>query len=1057
MTENLKIFQASAGSGKTRTLVKEYLAIALSNPSAYKSTLAITFTNKATEEMKSRVVDYLIALSKGGEKQLASELKDELNRKGRKVSEKDIESLSSEVLKNILHDYSNFHISTIDSFCIKVLRSFAKELGLPVGFNIELDTEKVLEDISAKLMDRIGSDEELTKYFDDYILYRLSENGSWNVSKDINEIGMQIFSEEYWRKKIESEEDVYGDRNKTASLIKEILKVEYAFENHLKSKAEELKSLILANNLTHEDFAYKSRGGAFSFILKITDNNEFEPSQTIRNIITKEGDFLKTKSACAPVVNKGVRDMVDFYDKNLAGYNSANAVVKTIYSIGIFSDLLALLDDFRRENRVMVSADINNLLRTLISDDLSPFIYEKIGTRIRNIMIDEFQDTSRFQWNNLKPLVINALSERNSALIVGDVKQSIYRWRNGDMRLLLEGVEKDLSGFRDVLSRKTLSTNYRSHKNIVDFNNNFFSDLISDFAHDEDEVYNNFLTESYEPGSLKQNNNGRKNEGYVRVKMFPYSKENETGTNEMSEQYIKEILKELKDEGYRPSDILVLVRTGDESISISGLISSEKYNVVSERSLLLNNSPAVRMLVFLLKYISDHKDKLSQTGALYNNSLIKMGNDEAVKILSYDSGETEKMFSAIMPDSFFGAGKKHINSVLNELVIYDLAEHLINIFGLDKNADPYIVKFLDTVFKYSKENDADVISFLDYWDKNAEKLSIDVPENADGIRVMTIHKAKGLQSRVVIVPYANWELDVNGNRSRMWASSDKSPFNKASGFFVKTQKELAESYFADDYITESALTRLDNVNLLYVAFTRPTERLYVNVPVKMKKGIANKIVGVISRSPALLENYKDDCFEYGIKKKADELTESKDEGLPVTELNEIVTELWYRKTVIKPAYKKLKTEQKHIVKINRGVLIHELLSRLGNASDVERCIQSAHLNGIISSPETDEYKSILENIVNDEAVKEWFGGAGVVMAETEVLTKDGKILRPDRVVVNGNDAVIIDYKTGKERKEDEEQLGEYESVLKEMGYGNIRKFLLYIGDYDGKVMKVREV
>ncbi|MDD5363241.1 MAG: UvrD-helicase domain-containing protein [Ignavibacteria bacterium] len=1060
MLNKLNIFQASAGSGKTRTLVKEYLEIALSNPGNYKSTLAITFTNKATEEMKSRVVDYLIALSKGGEQQLASELKDSLTQKGKLVELPDIQNLSSEVLKNILHDYSNFHISTIDSFCIKVLRSFAKELGLPVGFNVELDTDKVLEDITAKLLDRIGTDEELTKYIDDYILYRLDEGRTWNIADDLKEIGREIFSEDYWKKKLDSKtSDVYGDRNKTAELISEIGKIKFTFENYIKTKAGEIKSVIESDNLTHDDFVNKSRGGAYSYMLKILNKNDYEPSVSLRNVIGKDGDLLKTKSPKSAIINKAVREIVDFYDKNLAGYITANAVFKTIYNIGIFSDLLKLLDDYRKENHVMISADINNLLRSLMSDDLSPFIYEKLGSRIRNIMIDEFQDTSGFQWNNLKPLVINAISERNSALIVGDVKQSIYRWRSGDMRLLLEGVERDLSAFKELISKETLNTNFRSHKNIVDFNNKFFLNLVSNISNEDETYFNHYLSESYEEKSLVQKNSGKKNHGYVKIKVFPYNKESDIDTNSESEEYTKDILSELKNDGYKPNDILVLVRTGAESISISSLITSLGYDVISEKSLLVNNSPSVRMLIYLLKYISDNRNHLAKTGVLYNYSILSGGEHNLRMIFEDGLNKRGEHFNGIMPEEFFKDADKHrIKSILNDLVLYDLIEHLVSIFKLDKKADPYIIKFLDTAYRYSKDNDADVTSFLEYWETNRNKLSIGIPENTDGIRVMTIHKAKGLQSRVVIIPYANWELDANGNRTSMWASSDKPPFNKASGFFVKASSDLAESYFVQDYITERALTRLDNVNLLYVAFTRPAERLYINVPEKRIKSIGNRIAGVLNSFPEFSEKFTDNVFETGDKKKASELSGGKEEEkITVTEQKDFVSELWYKKTVIKPAYKKLKIADAHNVKINRGVLIHDLLSRLKTAKDVDGCINSAHVNGLINSGETEEYKKILIKIVTDAEVKDWYEDNWTVMNESEILTAEGKTVRPDRVLIKDKEAVIIDYKTGKERKEDEEQLKEYEILLKQMGYIDIKKYLLYIGDYNGKIFKVKEI
>jgi len=1051
MNKNLLIYQASAGSGKTRTLVKEYLILAFTNPGNYKNTLAITFTNKATEEMKSRVIEYLVKLAKGGETKLDEEIVSGLKERSVPAKDFNIRKTASDVLYSILHDYSNFNISTIDSFCIRIIKSFAKELGLPVGFNLELDSVHVLDELTNQLLDTIGTNEFLTKYIEDYIMYKLDEGYTWNIDKDINTIGKEIFNEQFWQRKLEMKgEDVYESKEQTKLLIDEIRKVKFSFESQMKKYSNEISDITEKNKVETKDLVGGSSTSIINYCAKLNKGDYAEPYKTLRKRIDEGSSVFKSKSSYADEVNRLFSELVNFYDDNVKAYVTSDVVFRTIYNIGVFSDLLNLLNTYRKDNRTILSTDINNFLRILISDDISPFIFEKVGVKLKHFMLDEFQDTSQFQWNNIKPLIVNSLSEKNTSLIVGDVKQSIYRWRNGDMRLLLEGVERDLAGFKDIIKKDTLNVNYRSHKEIVDFNNKFFLRFKNNLANSEKhEGENEYLIKSYEENVLCQKNNGKKNEGYININFFDYEKDGELKANDYSNQRVIEILEELKQDGYKPKDILVLVRTADNSREISSVITEEGYDVVSSLSLLVKNSPKVNLILNALRFITDSSDTLARTEMLYNYSKIEKKEID-LKDIFFDSKDYDgKLFQELMPDGFFKENEKPKRlSVLNNLTSYELVEHIIGIFKLNKEADPYLIKFIDEVYKYNSEKDSDAASFLEYWEEKKDEISINLPEEADSIRVMTIHKSKGLESKVVIIPYANWGLELDGKKEKIWTSTDQPPFNKASAYYINATKNAGESYFADDYSEASKMTRLDNVNLLYVSFTRPKERLYVNVPFGRISSIANVIKDAITDEYG--DSIKDNSLTIGVRGKASP-DESKSDGLETMEFFNSTP--YYKKIVIRPSYKKLKVfeSEKMKVKTDKGVVVHKLLSYIIKADNLENALNKGLIEGIINQSEKEDYRKLLTAVINSKETKEWFEDKWEVKPESDILTKDGKVLRPDRVMLKDDTAILIDYKTGKEEKDHGEQLNEYGEILMQMGYKKVEKYILYINDYNEEI------
>lgn len=1050
MTNNLQIYQASAGSGKTRTLVKEYLILAFKNPGNYKHILAITFTNKATEEMKTRVIDYLVKLSEGGEQQLAKEIISEMKQRGYANNNFDIRGTASQVLSSILHDYSSFNISTIDSFCVRIIKAFAKELGLPVGFKLELDTDKVIDEITSNMLDSLNSDKDLNYYVTEFLQSSINDEKSWNIESYIREFGKQIISENFWLRKLNNPDDVYDDKNKVLDLISDIEKVIYTFENHIKESAKKI-----INKLKSEGISYDSLvGGKVSSILKYCENLLIAPKEPPVILVSNyiEGkSFFKTPSPVEKDIMLIYEDIIHMIDNNFKSYNTAKTIFKTIYSIGILGDLLKFLSLYRKENRTILSTDVNNFLRFLISDDISPFIFEKIGVNLEYFMLDEFQDTSRFQWDNLKPLIINSLSENNHSLIVGDVKQSIYRWRNGDMRLLLYGVKRDLNAFSGLIKEESLKTNWRSREEIVNFNNRFFMILKNQFD-SADGSSNDYLIQSYDENLAVQENSGKNPGGFVEVNFFEEDKNSDISSNVLSENRVVEIIKEALNDNYKPGDILVLVYTSKESIYISQAITKGGFSVVSEQSLLLKSSAKVNFIISVLKYLNDSHDRLARTEMLYSFSQIKNAGVDSVAIFNDSIEKVGKIFFQLMPDEFFKEDEKPKRlPVLYNLTIYELVEHITSIFDLNIDADAYIIKFLDEVNRFALDKESDINSFIDYWGDNKEKLSISVPENSNSVRVMTIHKSKGLESKIVIIPYANWGVDIDGGRDKIWASTDKSPFNKASVYFIKATKDVTNTYFDGDYTEEAKMVRLDNINLLYVSMTRPKDRLYLNVPLKSKSSIANLIKSAVEQSYEI----KNNRLLLGIKQKLEIKNDSEISiNVGYTRFERFYSSPYFKKIFIRPSYRKLKIfeNERMRIKTDNGVVVHKLLSYIITKEDVYIAINKGLIEGIISLSEKDKFKALLKKTIESEETKNWFDGSFDVKSECEILTADNRLLRPDRVMIAKDRAIIIDYKTGREEVKHSEQLNEYAKILSEMGYNKIEKYLLYINDYKDEVI-----
>jgi ATP-dependent helicase/nuclease subunit A len=1052
---NFLIYKSSAGSGKTYTLVKEYLKIVLKNPSDFRHTLAVTFTNKAADEMKSRIVEKLICLAEGKDKIFEDELKAE-------GVDADIPARSKQVLDNILHRYSYFSVMTIDSFFHSVIRSFARELRLHIGYNLEMDTDSVMTKIVDELLDETGSNPELTAYLEDYIYSRMDDEKGWTIDSQVEKLGGEIFKERYWERKNRLNEDITESRTKMKEFISQIFGITKQFESEMTGYSKSAREIFARYKLKLEDFPY-GKGGFMNYLINKIADKSFEPGDRVREVLLHPGKWLKKDSQrnVIEAVNTGLNELlekaVEYYDKNYRTYYTARELTGTIYELGVFKDLLDKLKEYRDENRLMLISDTNNILQKVISTESSPFVYEKTGNIYKHFLVDEFQDTSTFQWGNLLPLIINSLGENNFSMVVGDVKQSIYRWRNGNMKLLLEKIYSDLENYRSVLEDRNLIENRRSRKEIIHFNNIFFSKAGEVLSARAKELFGEqsvqLINKSY--ADVEQKTDFAKKAGYVNISFIDDEEEDIT-VQEKAQSTVLNILDTLKNENVPMADILVLVRKNNEGSDIAELLNENGYKVVSNDSLFVSHSPKVKLLVNVLKYMIDNQNYLARAEILYNYLLINDRMPGFDKLFTEVTVDGSSLFYNEMPEEFIkkqgkeqGKGYR-LNPILNNLSLYELIENLIRIFRLNNGPDSYLLRFQDAVLEYLNDDTGDISGFLDWWEENQWNYSIVIPAQEDAVRIMTIHKAKGLQSPVVIIPYANWNIDIDGTKDLIWVSSNTQPFDRST-FLVKGIQSLKQTYFEKDYLEEAVLNNIDNLNLLYVAFTRASERLYAVVPERgdNKYRIDKLIRSVIDADEELKLKYNPETkvFETGDKNKYEPAR--KDNPLKSQKMLNYISSDWYHRIIIRPKHNSLKLvkEKDFSDKTSRGNILHEIMSFINTKDDIDNALDCVQNEGMITQDIRDKLKEEVEGIINIKEAQDWFSGKWEVKSEAEILIPNDKPLRPDRVMIKDGCAVIVDYKTGIE-KEDEhrKQLEKYASALSKAGYSSVEKYILYTAD-----------
>jgi len=1053
-----QIYRSSAGSGKTRTLAKEYLKLALRFRSDYfKHILAVTFTNKSTQEMKDRIMQYLNAFASGKANELAQELQKELG-----LDTPTFQNYARDVQAEILHHYHQFSISTIDAFFQKVIRSFTREAGILGDYQLEVENDDVLEQVISNLIAELGSDEQLTNWIVELALQNLENDRSWDMRNSLASFANEIFREEF---RVVDENNTRAlQKNFFPDALKALREKKFGFVNFIRKSIQKTLGDIHAAGFTTEDFKYS--GGVHNFFEKfvnlssVKDFNEKEKGsrpdneyQSSKNWPSK--DHPRAKEMMKLADEKWIaqlNEVLDFRKKDFQVALSAELALDNFYAFGLLTDISRKLGEYKKENNLMLLADAPQFLNGIIRDSDTPFIYEKSGSFYRNFLIDEFQDTSGLQWKNFQPLLTNSLDSGHRSLIVGDVKQAVYRWRGGDQRLLLQA--KDAIG-KHRAHEESLKNNFRSALEIVSFNNELFK-VASEIASLETGMP--LSSGEYEDVEQKP---FKTDHGFVRVKFLPDEFDAKWADLALEQTVLQ--IEELQNKGIRPQEIALLVRRNDEGEKIISHLIEHKnsenakpgcnYDVVSSESLRIDSAASVNLLVSTLTYLLNPQDDIARAQLAYEYAR-QIDDDKPLSEVFVESNFVT--IENILPVEFVRR-----KLLLKKLPLFELTETLIEIFDLTHNTGeiPYLLAFQDLVLEFAYRERNNIGAFLTWWNDNKYKKSIVAPATAEAMQLFTIHKAKGLQFKYVIIPFCSWSIDHDSIRPNLWVKSDTSLFNNIGYLPVRYSSILKESLFDEDYTEEHSRVFLDNFNLLYVAMTRAEKGLIIfgpdpSVPRTFKASVARIVYEALEKSTVLSQqwNSKTKVFLLG-KIEVSQEDGVKSIGPKTVSLKNYGTSSWRAKLVIKHSSHvpigSEETEQRK--KINYGIYLHTAFAHMHYTDDIARAISRLESEGNINADEKEILTQRVDELMKNPQVADWFSTKWRVQNEVHSLLPGGKEYRIDRLLIKDKQAVVIDFKTGEQRKEDQKQMNEYCSILNQMGF-QAEGYLLYMAD--GEVVNV---
>ena len=1075
----LLVYKASAGSGKTFTLAVQYIRQLIEDPYSYRRILAVTFTNKATTEMKERILSQLYGIATSL-KSSDGYLKEIMKTSDKSVDE--IRKAADTALKNIIHDYSRFRIETIDSFFQSVMRNLARELELGANMTIELNNGDVLSDAVDSMIEKLDRMSPTLYWLLEYIEERIADDKRWNVSSEIKGFGRNIFDEAYIEKGVTLREKL-KDTKFIPQYRKKLQEKRESILDTMKGFSEHFQEILKANGLNPTDLKNGARGigSYFNKIAsgKLSDdvrNTTVEKClEGAENWTTKTSTYKDTIISLANQVL--IRILNDAENTRMTSNKVLNSCDMSLRYLNNLQLLMRIDSEVREQNlnhnRFLLS-DTNALLHSIIREGDASFVYEKIGTTIDTVMIDEFQDTSRMQWENFHLLLEESLAQKEGSMIVGDIKQSIYRWRNGDWKILA-GLDKDRS-FR--LNSKTLDTNWRSEANIIAFNNDIFTSacrvLNERYKGDEGEDCTQLL-DAY--SDVRQKTSKVTKEGYIKLSFLKNSEEHPYADTTM--ELLAEEVDSLVKKGVRVNDIAILVRKNKSIPAIADYFDKNTpYRVVSDEAFRLDASLAVCMLIDGLRYISEPTDRIAcaRLAVAYQKEILKKDVDYNTVLLNSVEDYLPAEFRLMLPE-------------MSLMPLYELLEKLFVIFRMDmiEEQDAYLCAFYDAVTEYMQNNSSELTSFLTYWNETLYARTIPSGE-ISGIRILSIHKSKGLEYHTVLLPFCDWKMENETNNHMLWckineADADKEPFCELDLTPVNYSSAMAESYFSDSYREERLQLWVDNLNLLYVAFTRACKNLIVWCKDEKKDTVSRllresidcmKDIEMICNTTELEEeeeasegSYEPIVYEYGEicisgdKKKSD--TTNRLVAVPEAvnvKIESLETEIDFKQSNRSADFIRGDEDEEENLRsqyIRQGQLLHTLFASIDTREDLPSAIERLLFEGVIESAEkAEEIRKVAERALSLDEVKDWYSGEWTLYNECSIIYNDeqGKMQtrRPDRVMMKDDEVVVVDFKFGKKKPEYSTQVREYMFLLSEMGYTDIKGYIWYV--YSGELENV---
>ena len=1076
MVKPLTVYKASAGSGKTFTLATEYIRLIVENPTSYKNILAVTFTNKATEEMKMRILSQLYGIWKALPES-DSYLKKIVEKTG--FEPKLIRDRAGQGLANLLHNYNYFRVETIDTFFQSVLRNMARELDLTTNLRIGLNDVQVEELAVDQLIADLSTTDVILQWIMKYVMESISDDKSWNVISQIKRFGCTIFKDEYKEvcQELKRKMEEKGFFEQYTTQLREIKK---AAEKRMIQIGESFFENLEGEGLSIDDLANKNRGIA-GFFLKL-QKGVFDPSienATVANCLENpekwcakthpQREFIT--SLAEGVLGDILRFAVAERPVQWKLYKSADLTLRHLNQLRLLGSIEEKVRELNENNNRFLLSDTQQLLHALIEGSDSPFIFEKIGTQLEHVMIDEFQDTSTVQWQNFRVLLDEAMShEDGSNLIVGDVKQSIYRWRSGDWRLLND-IEQQF--YQQQIETLPLKTNYRSERNVISFNNHFFSqaaeleyqsqrDINCEEAEQLKRAYADVMQEIPER---------RKDAGEVYVTLLP-TEDYQAATL----QLVADAISELRSRGVPQKDIAILVRMNNQIPMIAQYFQEQmsEVTIVSDEAFRLEASVVVNLLVSALRLLTHPDDLLTKAAIVkhYHIDVLKEQIEDNELLLSTND------LNQLLPEGFLSQ-----REVLLTMPLYDLAERLHAIFGLEALNDQsaYVFAFYDQLASYVNENTADIDSFLAAWDEGICGKTIQ-SEETNGVRILSIHKSKGLEFDYVICPFCDWQLEKQSGNI-LWCQPTEEPFSDLPLAPVDySRNQMMGTIYEKDYLHEHLQNTVDNLNLLYVAFTRACKGLYVfgkRGAKASRSGLIEDCLPLVAQEmpEAILSGIEDEKGELqfslaGDSRNSSNSRSSRNSGqtsenpflqpaAPIAvDFRYMDSQVNFRQSNRSQAFIEAE-ESDEIERLNyiqTGSVLHQIFSMIRTTEDIEDALKQLQFEGVLYDERItpERITSMLRKRLQDPRVADWFSSHWTLFNECTILTmEDGEVKerRPDRVMTDGKKWVVVDFKFGSPKPEYYDQVREYLALIKTMQpKAEVNGYLWFV--YSNKIEEV---
>ncbi len=1067
MVKPLTVYKASAGSGKTFTLAVEYIKLLVQNPTSYRNILAVTFTNKATEEMKMRILSQLYGIWKG--------LDDSKSYTNRILTEtglpiETIKERAGIALHLLLHNYNYFRVETIDSFFQSVLRNLARELDLTANLRISLNDTQVEEQAVDQLIDSLTHTDRILQWLLSYIMEKISDDHSWNIIGQVKQFGKTIFRD-YYKANRKELSNIISQKGFMEEYTKQLKELRSTALERMKAMGNEFFDILESESLKIEDLAYGKTGVA-SFFIKLQKGQFDEGIESKRACDCREDPekwyskksehaehiYAVAASSLIPLLARAM----DERPRQYKIYQSADLTLRHLSQLRLLGSIEQKVRTMNDEANRFLLSDTQQLLHDLISDSDSPFIFEKIGTQLEHVMIDEFQDTSTVQWQNFKVLLQECMSHQHSQnLIVGDVKQSIYRWRSGDWRLL-NAIDQQFPYASETVDIQPLKVNWRSSRNIINFNNAFFQTAAQHEYEAQREEYPTGaeqLRHAYDDVA-QEIPDGRDNSGYVNIRLLQAD-----DYQEQTLTAIADTIRQLQQQGAALHDIAILVRSNKHIPLIAAYFDEQlpDIRIISDEAFRLDASVSICLLIQALHLLTHPDDQLAKATIvkLYHHSVL---SDSVAEQELFIKGRD---LDSLLPEAYI----QHTQELL-QMPLYELVERLYAIFQLERlnEQSAYLCAFYDRLNQFVQDHVADIDAFIREWEETICSKTIQ-SDATDGVRILSIHKSKGLEFPHVIIPYCDWRLELP---DVLWCKPTETPFDAlplAPIDYGATQ--MKGTIYEHDYLDEHLQNTVDNLNLLYVAFTRAEHSLYVIGQRGAKNNRSTLIEAVLSKMKlegSSLSGEGDEgselAFHYGTpSNQTSDIKHQTSANVflqPVTP-KQIQLETFEGKTEFRQSNKSREfiegdDEQQELSYIKMGSVLHEIFSTIHTTDDIEGALRQLQHDGVLYDDEVTAAKltAMLQKRLNESRIKDWFSNRWKLFNECSILrlNEQGVVeeRRPDRIMTDGKETHVVDFKFGRPKPEYQEQVREYMQLLQQMGHPNVKGWLWYV--YSNKIEEV---